>query len=72
MPKPKASENKAENVETRPATNQEALQLLDICTAKAPLNRQAHFQAQCAFTQLNEALQELDELKKGIDNGKKQ
>ncbi len=67
--KPKATQNKAEDVEQQQPTNQQALQILDSCASRAPLNRQAHFQVQQATQQLSKALQELEELKKGNPDG---
>ena len=71
MKNPKATQNKAEDVEQQ-STNQQALQILDSCASRAPLNRQSHFQVQQAAQQLSKALQELEKLKEGLDNGKKQ
>ena len=72
MTKPKSTENKAEDVEQQQPTNQQALQILDSCASRAPLNRQAHFQVQQATQQLSKALQELEKLKEGLDNGQRQ
>ena len=72
MSKLKATKNKAEDVEEQQPTNQQALQILDSCAARAPLNRQAHFQVQQASQQLSKALQELEKLKEGVANGEKQ
>ena len=68
---PEATQNKAEDVEQQP-TNQQALQILDSCASRAPLNRQAHFQVQQASQQLSRELQELEKLKERMDNGQKQ
>lgn len=72
--KPKATRNKAENIETKPVppiptpprqppNHRQALQFLDNIVAMAPVSRQAHIQAQQALQQLSEAIGELERLK---------
>lgn len=70
--RPKASNNKAENVETpqlptaprQQPNHRQALQFLDSVVAMSPVNRQAHIQAQQAMQQLSGAIAELEKLKK--------
>ncbi len=70
--KAKASKNKAEDVETKqvqPAlprqqvSNMQALQFIDGCVSRAPLNRSEHVNAQQALRQLSGVIGELDRLK---------
>ncbi len=72
MASPETTQNKAEDVEEQQPTNQQALQILDSCASRAPLNRQAHFQVQQATQQLSKALQELKKLKEGLGDDKRQ
>ena len=64
MDKPKASNNKAKDVETKPLSNQSALQFLDSIISLAPVSRRTHVRVQDAITQISRALIELEMLKK--------
>ena len=73
MAKPKATKNKAKDVETPPQLNyQGALQFLDSAASMSPLNRQQHIQAQQAVQQLSQALAELEQLKKEKNDEQRQ
>lgn len=74
MKKPKASRNKAKDVETKPVppiamprrqqiNNRQALQFLDSIIALAPVSRQNHIQAQQALQQIGRVVSELEQLK---------
>lgn len=70
-----ASQNKAENVETRPpppivpsprqrVDNRQAVQFIDSIVALSPVSRQTHIQVQQALQQISGAIGELEQLKK--------
>lgn len=70
--KPKASKNKAKDVETpqlptvpRQSPNyRQTLQFIDSIVAMAPVSRQAHIQVQQALQQISGAIAKLEKLKK--------
>jgi hypothetical protein len=68
--KPKATKNKAKDVETPKLNYQGVLQFLDSAASQAALNRQGHVQVQAAVKQLGQALVELEQFKKEKADGK--
>lgn len=63
---PKASENKAKVVETKPPqlNHRLALKYLDEIVSLAPVSRQGHVQAQQALQQLSIGIARLEQLEK--------